>query len=112
MVKAKYTSTEIKKIVNILAETLKANKVAVERIILYGSYAKGTQRDHSDIDIAIISSSFKGKKMLETQSQLAKIFSKYLAIIEPVGYSTEDYQSAEPGTLLAEIKKSGKVLYP
>jgi len=112
MVKAKYTTTEIKKIIKILAETLKTNKIDVDRIILYGSYAKGIPRDHSDIDIAIISPSFKGKKMLETQSVLARIFSKYLAIIEPVGYSSEDFQSAEPGTLLSEIKKSGKVLYP
>ena len=112
MVKAKYTTTEIKKIIKILAETLKTNKIDVDRIILYGSYAKGIARDHSDIDIAIISPSFKGKKMLETQSVLARIFSKYLAIIEPVGYSSEDFQSAEPGTLLSEIKKSGKVLYP
>ena len=112
MVKAKYTTTEIKKIVKILAELLKVNKIPVDRIILYGSYAKGTPQDHSDVDIAVISPSFKGKKMLETQSELARIFSKFLSIIEPIGYSTEDFQSAEPGTLLGEIKRSGKVFYP
>lgn len=111
MVKAKYTTTEIKKIARALVKTLAANRIVVDKLILYGSYAKGTPRDHSDIDIAVISPSFKGKKMLETQAELAKLFSKYLSIVEPVGYSSEDFQSAEPETLLGEIKKSGRVLY-
>ena len=37
MVKAKYTTTEIKKIVRALVETLIANNIAVDKIILYGS---------------------------------------------------------------------------
>jgi predicted nucleotidyltransferase len=54
MVKTKYTAVEIKKIIKSLAETLVANRIAVDKIILYGSYAKGTPRLHSDIDIAVI----------------------------------------------------------
>ncbi|MCK4390480.1 MAG: hypothetical protein KAV83_09625 [Desulfobacterales bacterium] len=50
------------------------------------------------------------KKMLDIQAGLARVFSKYLSIIEPLGYSSEDFQSADPETLLGEIKKSGKVL--
>lgn len=111
MVKTKYTTTEIRKIVKILVETLTANRIAVDKIILYGSYASGNPRDHSDIDIAVISSSFKGKRILDIQEELARVFSKYLSIIEPVGYSTEDFRSAEPETLLGKIKRSGKILY-
>jgi predicted nucleotidyltransferase len=111
MVKAKYTTTEIRKIAKDLVDSLLANKIAVDKIILYGSYAKGNPRDFSDIDIAVISPAFKGKKILDIQAELARVFSKYLSIIEPVGYSSEDFQSAEPETLLGEIKRSGKVLY-
>lgn len=111
MVKAKYTSIEIRKIVKVLAETLAKNKIAVNKIILYGSYAKGTPRPHSDIDIAVISSSFKGKKMIEIQAELARIFADYLSIVEVVGYSTEEFRSAEPETLIGEIKRTGKLLY-
>lgn len=111
MVKAKYTTAEIRKIVKTLVAILESHKIEIDKIILYGSYAKGSPHDHSDIDIAVISPSFKGKKILEIQEELAKAFSKYLAIIEPVGYSTDDFKTAEPGTLLGEIKRSGKVLY-
>ena len=111
MVKAKYTKTEIRRIVNVLVKTLAVNKIDVDKIILYGSYAKGSQRDHSDIDIAIISPSFRGKKKLEVQAELARIFSKYLSIVEPVGYSSEDFQSAETESLLGEIKRTGRILF-
>lgn len=74
MVKAKYTTTEIRKVVKVLVETLAANKIDVDKIILYGSYAKGTPRDHSDIDIAVISPSFKGKNCLKYRLNLQKYF--------------------------------------
>ncbi len=111
MVKAKYTRTEIKKLAKTLAAELERNRIKVAKIILYGSYARGNPRDHSDIDIAIISSSFKGKRLLAIQEHLSKALSKYLAVVEPIGYSYEDFQIAAPETLLGEIKKSGKVLY-
>ncbi|MCK4488577.1 MAG: nucleotidyltransferase domain-containing protein [Desulfobacterales bacterium] len=110
MVKAKYTTTEIRKIAKALAKELERNKIIVDKIILYGSYARGNPHDHSDIDLVVISPSFKAKKMLDIQADLARVFSKYLSIIEPLGCSSEDFQSAEPETLLGEIKKSGKVL--
>lgn len=110
MVKAKYTTTEIRKIAKALAKKLERNRIIVDKIILYGSYARGNPHDHSDIDLLVVSPSFRGKKILDIQEELARVFSKYLPIIEPIGYSSQDFQTAEPETLLGEIKKSGKVL--
>ena len=110
MVKAKYTTTEIRKIAKALAKELERNRIIVDKIILYGSYARGNPHDHSDIDLLVVSPSFRGKKTLDIQEELARVFSKYLPIIEPIGYSSQDFQTAEPETLLGEIKKSGKVL--
>ena len=74
MVKAKYTTTEIKKIVKALVETLIANNIAVDKIILYGSQATGRPRNHSDIDIAVISPSFKGEKSWNFRKNLQRHF--------------------------------------
>jgi uncharacterized protein len=112
MVKAKYTGTEIKKLAKTLAVELEKNKIKVSKLILYGSYARGNQKAHSDIDIAVISPSFKGMRLLAIQEQLSKALSKYLAVVEPVGYSSQEYQIATPETLLGLIKRSGKILYP
>ena len=111
MAKTKYTATEIKKIVRLLAEALDTNKVVIDKIILYGSYAKGSPRPYSDIDIAVISPTFQGKKIMDIQADLARIFSNYLAVVEAVGYSSKEYQTAEPGTMLGEIKRTGKLLF-
>jgi|WetSurSiteA1Bulk_404760.scaffolds.fasta_scaffold08276_3 uncharacterized protein len=111
MVKEKYTKSEIKEIIKKLIDSLSANNIVVDKIILYGSYAKGTPREHSDIDIAVISPSFKRRRIIDIQSDLAKASAKYLSVVEPVGYSSDDYKSAKMETLLGEIKKSGKILY-
>lgn len=111
MVKAKYTSAEIKEIVNSLAKSLLSKRIIVDKIILYGSYAKGNPREHSDIDVAIISPSFKGKRFFEIQAAFACAFPEYLSAVEPIGYSTDDYRSAERESLLGEIRKHGKVLW-
>lgn len=111
MVKEKYTVSEIKKIINNLAKTLTANHIAVDKIILYGSYAKGTQRAHSDIDLAVISPNFRGKKIFEIQGILAILLAQYLSVAEVVGYSSDEFRTASPETFIGEIKRTGKVLY-
>jgi uncharacterized protein len=111
MVKEKYTVSEIKKIINSLAKILTTNRIAVDKIILYGSYAKGNQRAHSDIDLAIISPDFKGKKIFEIQATLAGLLAQYLSVAELIGYSSDEFQAASPETFIGEIKRTGKVLY-
>jgi predicted nucleotidyltransferase len=51
-------------------KTLTANSITVDKIVLYGSYAKGTPQPHSDIDLAVISPDFKGKKIMEYRRHL------------------------------------------
>ena len=45
----------------------------VDRAILFGSYAKGTQREDSDIDLIIISPDFRGVPKLERHQRLGWI---------------------------------------
>ncbi len=43
------------------------DKINISEIILFGSYAKGTYNDWSDIDIAVISSDFEGNRLLDNK---------------------------------------------
>ncbi|HLF02015.1 MAG TPA: nucleotidyltransferase domain-containing protein, partial [Anaerolineales bacterium] len=45
----------------------------VEKAILYGSYAKGAQREDSDIDLIVLSPDFHGVPMLERLEKLGWI---------------------------------------
>jgi predicted nucleotidyltransferase len=49
---------EIKEIVNRFQKALQAQGINPERVILYGSYAKDTAREGSDIDLIVISRDF------------------------------------------------------
>ena len=52
----------------------------VEAIILFGSYAKGTEHEDSDIDIAIVIDKFKDN-IIEEEVQLIKIKKIFYYII-------------------------------
>ena len=62
----------------------------IEAIILFGSYAKGTQNEDSDIDIAIISSDFKD--IFDDMADLIGYTWKIDTRIEPHPISKEDYE--------------------
>jgi uncharacterized protein len=69
----------------ILREFVKKSNefISSEEIILFGSYAKGTQRLDSDIDVAVIIDELLGD-YLDSMTQLFSIVSKIDYRIEPV----------------------------
>ncbi len=60
------------------------------QIILFGSYAKGTENEDSDIDIAIISSNFSD--IIEDVAKLIGLTWKIDTRIEPHPITIEDYK--------------------
>jgi predicted nucleotidyltransferase len=78
----------------------------VRQIILFGSYAKGTSRDESDIDVAVITKS-PVADWLEASAQLYKIGGDIDLSIEP---HLLDYEHDRSG-FLDEIRRTGEVIY-
>ena len=48
----------------------KLNNINLNEIILFGSYAKNSQHENSDIDLIIVSDDFKGKKSFKRANDL------------------------------------------
>ncbi|MEW6685786.1 MAG: nucleotidyltransferase domain-containing protein [Candidatus Edwardsbacteria bacterium] len=100
-----------------IAETLKefksvleAKGIKVYRLILFGSYATGKTRRQSDIDIAIISESFKGMNLLQRLETIGLILAKarIMEPIEALGYTKEEFASKGKGTFIGdEVKSKG-----
>ncbi len=81
--------------------------IQVDKVILYGSYAKGTNTKDSDIDLAIFSDSFNDKNFIETTSFLFRFARKYKDFcIEPIGFTTTDLKDNNP--FIKEILSTGK----
>lgn len=53
-----FTRQNILKSVEDFVSSAKKNNIIIEKVLLFGSYAKGTPHDHSDIDLAVFSKQF------------------------------------------------------
>ncbi len=95
-------------IINLIKEyisRLKENNISVEKVLLFGSIMKGMTREDSDIDIAVISSSFKGDRYSDRRL-IVPLRRGIDSRIDPIPFTPEDY--AEGGILIDEIKSTGQ----
>jgi predicted nucleotidyltransferase len=84
---------------------LKENNIPVEKVFLFGSYIKGTPREDSDIDIAVISTAFKGDRY-QDRRRIVPLRRGIDSRIDPIPLTPGDYQNG--GILIDEIKRTGQ----
>jgi predicted nucleotidyltransferase len=90
------------------AEEIEAKGVNLREVVLYGSFAKGTQHEWSDIDVALVADNFTGVGFIDK-----KLF-PYIGIkkpyirIEPKTYPTDYFREGDP--FIKEILKHGIVI--
>ena len=94
------------RVIRKFVKALKQEGIPVDRVILYGSYAKGKTRPDSDIDVAVVSKHF-GRDRVEEGMNLFRIAGKIDQRIEPIPISTESYQNDTWIPLIYEIKEKG-----
>ncbi|MFZ3065281.1 MAG: nucleotidyltransferase domain-containing protein [Nitrospirota bacterium] len=94
------------KIIKRFAAALAEEGITVDKIILYGSYAKGKARPDSDIDVAVVSRDF-GKDRTEEGMLLFRIAGEIDPRIEPVPISVESYKNDTWVPLIYEIRTKG-----
>jgi len=75
----------------------------VRKAYLFGSYAKGNEREESDIDIAIVLGNMTD--FFDTQMQLMRIRRKVDLRIEPHPISEMEFNAMNP--IAFEIQKTG-----
>ena len=87
-------------------QLLEKEGISVEKLILYGSHARGTARRDSDIDVCVVSKNF-GKDIIEERCYLFHQAPKIDARIEPIAFSLHDYETNRLSPILHEIQKTG-----
>ena len=91
------------------AREIKDKGVNLRQAIMYGSFAKGTQHEWSDIDVALVADEFTGVGMIDK-----KLF-PYIGIkkpymrIESKTYPTDYFYESDP--FIEQIKKEGVVVW-
>ena len=79
---------------------LRKNGFPVQKVLLFGSWAKGTAGDESDIDVALISKSFSGDRF-EDRRKIVPLRRIINNNIEPIPFTPHDFEMG--GNLVEEI---------
>lgn len=78
-------------------------KYNIEKVFLYGSFAKGTNHSDSDIDLAIVLPCISD--IIDVQIDLMQMRTDEDLLIEPHPFRKEDFNINNP--VVAEILKNG-----
>lgn len=87
-------------------KALRREKLPIEKVIIYGSYAKGAQTKSSDIDLCILSKNFT-QPMRAMQYLWSKRNTNHTIRIEPVGFHPKDFQDDSYDSLIQQIRMTG-----
>ena len=79
--------------------------IRVDKVILFGSYAKGNFREGSDIDLAIVSPDFKEEDCIDNMARLLRKAMRVRADIQTIPFTPEEYNN--PKGLMEEIRNTG-----
>ena len=99
-------------IINIVEDYLAdlSLEIQIDKVVLFGSYAKGNYGVDSDVDLAIFSDSFKDMDRIESIKYLLKKARKYKGIdLQPISFTKKDYE--EKMGIVEDVLKTGVEVY-
>ena len=74
---------------------IEAQNVKVEKLILFGSFATGANREGSDIDVVVISKDFAGKDYWQRTDILSQAIYEVFEPIEAVALTPDEWEKKE-----------------
>lgn len=82
-----------------------SKQIPLQKVILFGSYAKGTNNKYSDIDLAVFSDYFKNMSRVDGIQFLLLNATDFDVDFEPQPFTMDEY--IEPEGLVQEILRTG-----
>jgi len=79
--------------------------VKLREVFLFGSYARGEQKEWSDIDIALVADDFTGVSFEDVKRFIDVTIKKPYILFELHTFNTSDFESSNP--FVEEIKRTG-----
>ena len=80
-------------------------EISIDKVILFGSYAKGNYHKDSDVDLAIFSDYFDGMRRVDGIDYLLLRAMEYDIDLEPIPFTKSDYN--EKSGFAREVLKEG-----
>jgi len=82
------------------------DQIKINKVILFGSYAKGQFSSESDIDLAVFSDDFIGMEPIDRFRLLFLQAADYGLDLQPLAFTISDL--TEPAGIVAEILNTGQ----
>lgn len=102
------------KVKTVLKKLLKEKGLNINKIVMFGSFARGEQKEDSDIDIIIISSDFRDKGIFErvklTTGIGRELVRKVKMPFDLLYYSDEEWENKN-FLIINEAKAYGEIIY-
>jgi uncharacterized protein len=96
--------TKVKNIIDNYLQALNRHNIPIKEAILFGSYARGSHQEWSDIDIALVSEIFVGNR-IDDKDKIRKITLSVSSEIEVIPFSPKDFHLENP--FVKEILTTG-----
>jgi uncharacterized protein len=85
----------VRRIIERYITALQQNNVPISQAVLFGSYAQGNYQEWSDIDIALVSNIFEGKRF-DDRGKIRRINLSVSSDLEILPYRPEDFTPDDP----------------
>lgn len=99
---------------NILLELLPQKGISIDKIVVFGSYAKGRARPDSDIDLIVVSKQFRGKDVFDQIEMIRGVHRELVKRVKKpfdiLYYSDTEWKRGD-SLIISAAKREGKVLY-
>lgn len=99
----------VSEIISRFKKALEAKGIKINKLILYGSWAKDTGREESDIDLVVISEDFREKDFWQRIEVLSDAIYEVFAPIEAIALTPEEWERGD--SLVVNYTKEGEVVF-
>lgn len=100
--------TKVDNLIRCFAEELKKD-IPVEKVLLFGSYAKDNPKPDSDIDLIVVSPAFAKGRYIAHLQYLFRKAAKISSFLEPIPATPSEINKADKRLFLGQIIKYAKV---
>ena len=99
-----------REVIDFLKRGFRKSPTSIERVILFGSVARGDFKPHSDIDIAVIYSDDLREAKKFSEKIADSVYLEFSIPITIIYISKEDFNSNKT-SLIKTIKKEGVIIW-